>query len=60
MDRVLQLLDGSISELNKLENELKNLNEEELGQVAASYPFNDYFHEVVLKLKKWKLEIENH
>ncbi|MFV8829013.1 hypothetical protein [Alkalihalobacterium sp. APHAB7] len=58
MDRVIQLLDGSINELSKLEEELKNLNEDELGQIAASYPFNDYFHELVSKLNRWKNELE--
>ncbi|WP_209121331.1 hypothetical protein [Alkalihalobacillus sp. BA299] len=58
MDKIIQLLNGSITELNKLEKELKNLNEEELGQIAASYPFNDYFHELVMKLEKWKSELE--
>ncbi|MEB1808839.1 MAG: hypothetical protein LPK26_16380 [Bacillaceae bacterium] len=58
MDRVIQILDGSINELTKLEEELKNLNDEELGHIAASYPFNDYFHEFVSKLDRWKKELE--
>ncbi|WP_216828726.1 hypothetical protein [Alkalihalobacterium elongatum] len=59
MDRVIQFLDGSINELSKLEAELSNLNEEELGQIAATYPFNEYFHELLLKLNNWKKELEN-
>lgn len=59
MDKIIQLLDKSISELNKLEKTLENLNEEELRKIAISYPFNDYFHELIFKLKKWKADIEN-
>ncbi|MBS4214703.1 hypothetical protein [Neobacillus rhizophilus] len=59
MDKVIQLLNSSILVLNQLDKTLKILNEEELEKIASSYPFNDYFHEVISKLKKWKIEIEN-
>ncbi len=58
MEKIISLLNGTIVELDKLENELKNLNEEELGIIASSYPFNEYFHELITSLKKWKKDIE--
>ncbi|TYS69759.1 hypothetical protein FZC76_05865 [Sutcliffiella horikoshii] len=58
MDKVIKFLYGSITELNKLDNELKILDEEELLLISATYPFHDYFHEVVSKLNTWKEEIE--
>ncbi|ASN06108.1 hypothetical protein [Virgibacillus necropolis] len=59
MDRIVQLLNGSIDELDKLEEEIRQINEDEFDQLSSSYPFNEYFHEVVSGLKKWKNDIEN-
>ncbi|GAB3059404.1 hypothetical protein [Virgibacillus ainsalahensis] len=59
MNRVIQLLNRSINDLGEIEEEIRGMNEDEFDQLSSSYPFNEYFHELVSGLEQWKSDIEN-
>lgn len=57
MEKVISLLHLSIQTLNELDEEIEKLDEEKYKQVAAAYPFDDFFNRFISDLVLWKNSI---